>query len=398
MYLFEIVVLILLVPCGFLLLYLAILSVIALLFPHGPSGPALKTRRFAVIVPAHNEETTIGRTLRTLRALEYPADSVDVIAVADNCTDRTAETARALGVTVLERTDQEHRGKGRALRWCFDRLLQASPPYDAFAVIDADTKVDPGFLNAMNARLEQGAEAVQCADLVEPQPGVWSSEITRMGFMLYNFVRPLARESLGLSVGLRGNGMCFDAKVLRRFPWEAFALVEDLEYGLDLLLHGVRIVFAPGAIVHATMPREVRHAVSQRSRWEGGRFGTIRKYAPMLAGAALRRRSFAYVDALIDLVTPALVNLMGFTLLVVLASALLYAIGTPHGNLLFVVSLVVAGCGFLHLLAGLLAAKADKSLYMAILWIPRYAIWKILVYLGFFRRGVGSEWIRTTRD
>jgi hypothetical protein len=55
-------------------------------------------------------------------------------------------------------------------------------------------------------------------------------------------------------------------------------------------------------------------------------------------------------------------------------------------------------CGFLHMFVGLYAARADKSLYRALLNVPRYAMWKALVYAKLIRHGRTNEWIRTTRE
>src|SRR5690242_16080598 len=51
--------------------------------------------RFAILIPAHNEETVLGDLLESLRSLDYPHDSYSVHVVADNCTDSTAVLARA---------------------------------------------------------------------------------------------------------------------------------------------------------------------------------------------------------------------------------------------------------------------------------------------------------------
>ena len=80
-----------------------------------------------------------GGCSRAPGALEYPADRFDVYVVADNCTDRTAEVARAAGARVEERFDQTARGKGHALRWLLTRLRERGARYDAYVVIDADT-------------------------------------------------------------------------------------------------------------------------------------------------------------------------------------------------------------------------------------------------------------------
>src|SRR5262249_5144144 len=119
-----------------------------------PAGTAADhCERFVVVIPAHDEEMVIGATLSHLFRQEYPADRYAVVVVADNCTDRTAEIARAAGATVLERTNTELRGKGYALDWAFDRLMKedAGTAHEAaaFVIVDADTAVDPAFLRTM---------------------------------------------------------------------------------------------------------------------------------------------------------------------------------------------------------------------------------------------------------
>ena len=95
--------------------------------PESSSGPSSapassRKRRFAVIVPAHNEETVIAATLASLNDLDYPRALFDVHVIADNCDDATAAVARDYTPFVHERTDRTAMGKGQALRWLFDRL------------------------------------------------------------------------------------------------------------------------------------------------------------------------------------------------------------------------------------------------------------------------------------
>ena len=59
--------------------------------------------RFDIIVPAHDEEAGIARTVQSLLAIDYPAVLRRVIVVADNCSDATAARASQAGATVLVR-------------------------------------------------------------------------------------------------------------------------------------------------------------------------------------------------------------------------------------------------------------------------------------------------------
>lgn len=70
--------------------------------------------RVAAVIPALNEEATIGAVVSTLRHV----DIVDeIIVVSDGSTDRTAETARAAGARVIEHA--ENTGKAGAMKTGF---------------------------------------------------------------------------------------------------------------------------------------------------------------------------------------------------------------------------------------------------------------------------------------
>ncbi len=384
----------LLLVVGLPLAYLALLSVLAFVGGKRHSGPVTRRRRFAVVVPAHNEEPVIGETLRSLGGLDYPRQMFDIVVVADNCSDRTAALARSAGAIVLERSTPDRRSKGHALRWAFDLLLPQG--YEAVVVCDADTVATKNLLETVNAAMDRGEQAVQCADLVRPNSASWSAEATRAGFLLYNVARPLGRRVLGCSAGLRGNGMAFTAETLRRVPWEAYSRAEDLEYGIILLLHGTRVWFAPEAAVYATMPAESANAETQRARWEGGRLPIIRRYALRLFLEAMRQRSYPLLDAWIDLVTPALVNLVGLAGLCWLVSLGLEAFGP--GGLSVALWTMVLAFGVLHVVFGFASAKALPDLLALMRHVPRYAVWKVRLYLRLAIRGGATGWVRTTRE
>ncbi|MBA3624229.1 MAG: glycosyltransferase, partial [Methylibium sp.] len=69
--------------------------------------------RLAVLIPAHNEAAGLGATLASLAPQLVAGDRV--LVVADNCSDSTADVARAAGASVTERSHATQRGKGYAL-------------------------------------------------------------------------------------------------------------------------------------------------------------------------------------------------------------------------------------------------------------------------------------------
>src|ERR1700733_3938752 len=95
--------------------------------------------RLAAVVPAHNEENLIGASVASILSSDGTEPACEVVVVADNCTDATAERARAAGARVLGRNDAGKRGKGYALRFAFDELMPEG--FDGFLIVDADSVV-----------------------------------------------------------------------------------------------------------------------------------------------------------------------------------------------------------------------------------------------------------------
>ncbi len=106
-----------------------------------------------------------------------------------------------------------------------------------------------------------------------------------VAFMAFNVLRARGRERMGLSVGIFGNGFGLTKSTLEAVPYDSHSLVEDLDYHLQLVQAGRKIVFAEGTHVRGEMPAGGRGASTQRARWEGGRLRTAIQNLPgLLAG------------------------------------------------------------------------------------------------------------------
>ena len=70
--------------------------------------------RFAVLIPAHDEELALGALLASLRRVDYPSSGLFVLVIADHCSDGTARVARAGDVACLERAEGP---RGKAAVW-----------------------------------------------------------------------------------------------------------------------------------------------------------------------------------------------------------------------------------------------------------------------------------------
>ncbi len=382
------------VECGLALLvgYLLFLTGAALCAPHRtPLGTHAPIHRFAILIPAHNEEQLLPGLLDNLQRLDYPQALYAIHVVADNCTDHTAELARQAQVTVHERTDSTRIGKGYALEWLIERLWAQDQPFDAFLILDADSIVSENFLAVMDARLAGGAQAIQAYYAVRDPAGSWNASLRAVALAALHYLRPLGRSVIGCSAGLKGNGMVFSAGMIKQYRWSA-ALTEDIEYHMALVLGGHRVAFAPDAIVWAEMPSSLAASQTQQVRWERGRQEMLRQYVPRLLRAAVARRSFRLLDAAIEQIIPPF-SLLAALSLVCLALGLIIQSRSAVGIAL---GLLVAQA--IYIFAGLLLARAPRRVYQALLYAPLFIAWKAWLYLrvslGFDRKG----WTRTARN
>jgi cellulose synthase/poly-beta-1,6-N-acetylglucosamine synthase-like glycosyltransferase len=363
-----------------------LLVTIGNLLPERPTKatPAAGQFRLAVVVPAHNEQASVAASVRSLLCAPHPFAEAAVVVVADNCTDTTAEIAGDAGARVIVRTDAARRGKGYALDYAF-RIL-AAEHYDALLVVDADTEVDPNFLEEAGGALHAGAAAIQVRYLVRNPAGSLRTRLMKIALLAFNVARPRGRDHLKLSCGLLGNGFGMRRETLLAVPYSAASVVEDLEYHLMLVNAGRRVHFVNRTAVYGEMPEGGEGVASQRVRWEGGRFRMLREHSLPLALKLLRGDASA-VEPLLEL----LLLPLAFH-----ASLLLIACSTPWMPArLFALLGVLIGC--LHLLEALLLGgnlRDVGSLALA----PFYVLWKLLLIPALFRSSRSNvEWTRTER-
>ncbi len=367
--------------------YLGVLT----MFSRGLATPAPDCSRFfAIVIPAHNEATGITHTIDSLRLLDYPADKFEIVVIADNCTDDTAQLARDAGVTVVERFDDARRSKGFALADVFPKVLE-NPCVDAIVVVDADTQVDSNLLSALGARFANGAHAAQADyQVANPDEG-WRTEIMSVAFTCFHEVRSMGRERLGLSTGLRGNGMSFTRFALETVPHEAASLVEDLEHGIALAKAGIRVAYVHEAHVRAEMPVDDEAAASQRKRWEQGRDLMRAEHGWPLLKLAVKNRSKVQADLAADVLIPPLTQVVKANMMLC-GAAFVVSLGRKRLGLSAVVTAVAVGGLGAHVGSGWRRSGVGV---LVLAKLPGYLRWKS--GLTFGSSGADNAWIRTRR-
>ena len=163
-------------------------------------------RRVAVIVPAANEEASIGRCLTSIAAARsslYRSSvsvQVQILVVLDDCADTTASIAarfadvRPLAIAV--------RNVGAARRAGAAAALRGGRPSETWlASTDADSEVPADWLTGMMTMARRGAHMVLGTVL----PGDGLDAATRVAWLARHHLREDHPHVHGANLGIRGD-------------------------------------------------------------------------------------------------------------------------------------------------------------------------------------------------
>jgi cellulose synthase/poly-beta-1,6-N-acetylglucosamine synthase-like glycosyltransferase len=381
---------VLLVPCALLLLQ--VLMALRSSKDTQLSSPASSLRpRLAVLMPAHNEEGGVGAAIAAVLGQLAPTDRL--LVVADNCSDATAQVARAAGAEVIERADTRRRGKGYALDFGV-RHLELDPP-EVVVIVDSDCCVHAGALDHLARTCLSSGRPSQALYLMQSLPGSGlKTRISEFAWAFKNHARALGFMRLGLPCQLMGSGMAFPWKVIHGAPLATGHIVEDLQLGLDLASAGTPPLFCPQALVTSTFPSSVEGMLAQRTRWEHGHLDVALKVGPVMMWRALSHRRWQMATMVVDMCVPPLASLVMMMLVTLLLSGLLSLAG--HA-----LALQIVATAWLALAAAVLLAWRRFGSHIVsfgdLLSVPLYVAAKVPLYIqAFTRRQV--EWVRTKRD
>lgn len=346
--------------------------------------------KIGVLVPSHNEELQMAETIASIRRCNYPEELLEIFVIADNCSDKTAEVSRAQGVTTVERSNLEMRGKGQALDWFLTSQYKLYESCEFITIIDADVAPEVDYFRELNSSLShKDVQVVQAYNGVGNPYDSWRTALMCAAFNVFNHLRMAGNISLFGTATLKGNGMGFETELLRNYGWPAHSVVEDVEFSLMLLEDKINVHYNPEAVIRSEMAVSRSQASSQRERWEGGRFALAAELIPRLTKKCLQGQ-FRFFHALMDLLIPPLSLLILFIMAALLVSWLFFP-ATLFFPLLYLAAIVF------YVASGQLQMNAPFRLWCYLATAPLYVFWKLLIYLKMAIFGKGDKWVRTTR-
>ena len=247
--------------------YPLLLRGLVALFGDRGSAPELSGElpRVTLIIPAHDEELVIERKLGDARALDYPAELLEVIIASDGSTDRTAELARSGGADqVLE---LPRGGKVAALNHAVGRATG-----DILAFSDANSYWRSDALRRLVDRFSDARVGYACGQVRFEggeggnQEGLyWRYEMA---------VRSLETRFGGITAG---NGGIY---AVRR---EAYIELDpsrgqDIGFPFELTKRGWRAVYEPAAVAEEKMAPTVEGEFKRKRRMMWGLWDVMLKW------------------------------------------------------------------------------------------------------------------------
>lgn len=285
---------------------------------------AKKLHKFAFIIAARNEQAVIGNLINSIKQQNYPAELIDVIVVADNCTDDTAQIAREHGAICYERFNNMLVGKGYALDYCFNKIVEQFgdyTAYDGYFIFDADNVIDKNYVKEMNKVFDRGYNVITSYRNSKNYDTNWITS----GYSLW-FIREAKylnnpRMMLKTSCAVSGTGFLVNSSIIKKNNgWKFNLLTEDIQFSVVNILEGEKIGYCESAMFYDEQPTTFKQSWNQRMRWSKGFYQVMFRYGRELIAMMFKKREM-FVSC--------------YDMFMTLAPATLLSIGCILLNLLF---------------------------------------------------------------
>ncbi|MDO5381886.1 MAG: glycosyltransferase family 2 protein [Eubacteriales bacterium] len=294
-----------------------------------PEEEAKTLHKYAFIIAARNENAVIGNLIDSIKNQNYPKELIDVIVVADNCTDNTAEISRQHGAIVYERFDSVKVGKGYALDYVFNKLAEENGDYtfyDGYFVFDADNIIDVNYVREMNKVFDNGYKVVTSYRNSKNYDTNWITAGYSLWFLREAKYLNNPRMILKTSCAVSGTGYLVDSSIIKQNNgWKCNLLTEDIEFSVTNILEGEKIGYCGNAVFYDEQPTTFRQSWNQRMRWTKGFYQVLFKYGKDLIKAMFKqKRMFVSCYDMLMTLAPATLftlGLMLFNVIMLICSA-----------------------------------------------------------------------------
>ncbi len=357
-----------------------------------------------ILIPAHNEEIVIGRTLEAMCALNYPADRLEIIVINDGSSDRTGEIVRAMAqrdprvICYDVPQGQGGMGKSRALNL---GLAQASHPY--IAVYDADNTPEADALRYLAAQLLQHKElgAVIGKFRTVNKKRTVLTRFINIETLSFQSILQAGRWKLLKIATLPGTNFLVRREVLEEMNgWDEGAITEDSELSIRMYIAGYKIKFIPYSVTWEQEPETWSVWLRQRTRWVRGNNYVSKKFLHERKNikSFWLRFELLYSIALYYIFFVAIL-ISDVLFLLSVTGVLAIPLPGPY-TLVWVMAVVLF---FAEIMLALSYDREDTPLafvLIGVMYLTYCQLWLLVVGMAFYKDVIRKEkmlWAKTTR-
>ena len=268
--------------CLFLALYFEVFLLISFFEkrPNRKSGELPK--RFptvTVIIPCWNKACTLGGTVESLLALDYPKDKLSVLIIDDGSTDGTLAAARAFEeysqVRILHKENEG--SKYAALNFGLEHSKS-----ELVGCLDADSFVAPDALLEAVKKFEREPGIMAVAPAMKVNRPRNMLELMQAVEYTFGVFYKKMFDNLGAISVLPGPFSIYRRELFERIgPFRKAHHTEDMEIAFRMHAYGLKLANVHTAMVYTNVPRTLRSLVRQRTRWSRGFLENSRDYSYM---------------------------------------------------------------------------------------------------------------------
>jgi cellulose synthase/poly-beta-1,6-N-acetylglucosamine synthase-like glycosyltransferase len=210
--------------------------------PEPNPGPAQAPRRFALCVCAYNEAACIERKVENMLELRRAVGELDILVYVDGASDRTAELLRPYEDRITLVVSPERRGKTYGMN-----LLVRRTSADIIVFTDANVRMDPGAIAAMDRRFADPEVGCVCGHLIYTNGE--ETATAEVGSLYWRLEEAIKRHesTMGAVMGADGSLFAIRRSLHRAVPPN---LIDDMFVSLGILCDGRKVVTAPDALAY----------------------------------------------------------------------------------------------------------------------------------------------------
>jgi len=229
--------------------------------------------KVSIVIPAYNEEKSIGRTIESILSSDYPKNKFEVIVVDDGSKDNTLKIAQKYQSKIVSVYTKKNGGKGTALNLALKKCKG-----EIIFSMDADTFVAAHSVREMVRYFKNPEVMSVTPSMLIHEPHGLLQRIQQAEYLFGLFIRK-AFSSVNAIHVTPGAFSAYRKTFFDKYGgYDEGNITEDLEMSLRIQYKGYHIEYSPESPAYTIAPNKFKALMIQRRRWYTGLMRNTWKY------------------------------------------------------------------------------------------------------------------------